>query len=119
MSNTIHSRAKAGGELGANGEWYEGGKFIATTDHAKKLGSQKKKATGKQQVEQGIWELAPMEGLRAIYPQLAGVEIPVREAGKIVAFKFNPDLRGEYISSESIAKRHSMISAFNTGARWS
>ena len=28
-------RAKAGGEFGANGEWYEGGKFIATTDHVK------------------------------------------------------------------------------------
>jgi hypothetical protein len=28
-------RAKAGGEFGANGEWYEGGKFIATTDRAK------------------------------------------------------------------------------------
>lgn len=25
-------RAKAGGEFGANGEWYEGGKFIATKD---------------------------------------------------------------------------------------
>lgn len=28
-------RAKAGGELGANGEWYEGGKFIATKDRPK------------------------------------------------------------------------------------
>lgn len=25
-------RARAGGELGANGEWYEGGKFIATQE---------------------------------------------------------------------------------------
>lgn len=28
-------RARKGGELGANGEWYEGGKFIATTEAAK------------------------------------------------------------------------------------
>ena len=28
-------RARKGGEVGANGEWYEGGKFIATTDSAK------------------------------------------------------------------------------------
>lgn len=35
MQETLQRRAKAGGERGANGEWYEGGKFIATTDHAK------------------------------------------------------------------------------------
>lgn len=28
-------RAAVGGELGANGEWYEGGKFIATKDNPK------------------------------------------------------------------------------------
>lgn len=28
-------RAVVGGEFGANGEWYEGGKFIATNDHPK------------------------------------------------------------------------------------
>ncbi len=28
-------RAAAGGEVGANGEWYRGGAFIATTDHPK------------------------------------------------------------------------------------
>lgn len=28
-------RARKGGEFGANGEWYEGGKFIATTDARK------------------------------------------------------------------------------------
>lgn len=28
-------RARAGGERGANGEWYEGGKFIATKDNPK------------------------------------------------------------------------------------
>jgi hypothetical protein len=28
-------RAKVGGEFGANGEWYEGGKFIATKDNRK------------------------------------------------------------------------------------
>lgn len=32
MTLTIQRRAKAGGEYGANGEWYEGGKFIATQE---------------------------------------------------------------------------------------
>ena len=29
-TNDTQRRAKAGGEYGSNGEWYEGGKFIAT-----------------------------------------------------------------------------------------
>lgn len=32
-TETGQRRAKAGGEFGANGEWYEGGKFIATLEH--------------------------------------------------------------------------------------
>lgn len=32
---TDQKRARAGGEMGANGEWYEGGKFIATKDNPK------------------------------------------------------------------------------------
>jgi hypothetical protein len=35
-------RAKAGGEYGPNGEWYEGGKFIPYEDKPKVLGSKKK-----------------------------------------------------------------------------
>lgn len=33
--DTGQKRAAVGGEFGANGEWYEGGKFIATRDNAK------------------------------------------------------------------------------------
>jgi hypothetical protein len=31
-TTTTQRRAKAGGEYGANGDWYEGGKFIATEE---------------------------------------------------------------------------------------
>lgn len=33
---TTQRRAQAGGEIGANGEWYEGGKFIATQENTVK-----------------------------------------------------------------------------------
>ena len=36
MDYTGQRRAQAGGEIGANGEWYEGGKFIATRDNPKR-----------------------------------------------------------------------------------
>lgn len=37
MDNGLQKRAKSGGEIGPNGEWYPGGAFIATTDHAKSV----------------------------------------------------------------------------------
>ena len=40
-TNDGQRRAAAGGELGANGEWYEGGKFIATKDRTKSDGSKR------------------------------------------------------------------------------
>lgn len=44
MSDT-QRRAIAGGEIGANGEWYPGGAFIATTDHSKGCASAKQALT--------------------------------------------------------------------------
>lgn len=38
-------RAKPGGEYGANGEWYEGGKFIATRDNPKSAPQERKPAS--------------------------------------------------------------------------
>lgn len=40
-TNDGQRRAAAGGELGANGEWYEGGKFIATKDNSKSCGAKR------------------------------------------------------------------------------
>lgn len=63
-------RAKIGGEVGANGEYYEGGKFIANTDRAKghKVAG---RATGRQLVAPGMFEVAPSDDLVAIFPQLS------------------------------------------------
>ncbi len=35
VKDDVQRRAKVGGEIGANGEFYEGGKFIATKDNPK------------------------------------------------------------------------------------
>lgn len=48
-------RAKKGGEIGANGEFYEGGKFINTIpENGKKEGSIKRKPR-KVQIEPYVW----------------------------------------------------------------
>jgi hypothetical protein len=58
-------RAKIGGEVGANGEFYEGGKFIATTDHSKRHGSVKRKPR-KVQIRPFEWVIAE-PGQRPIF----------------------------------------------------
>jgi hypothetical protein len=62
-------RAKIGGEVGANGEFYEGGKFIATTDHSKRHGSVKRKPR-KVQIRPFEWVIAE-PGQRPIFPSSA------------------------------------------------
>ena len=52
---TTTKRAAKGGEFGANGEWYEGGKFINTiAENAKKEGSKPRRAH-KIQIEPYVW----------------------------------------------------------------
>ena len=62
-------RAAKGGELGANGEWYEGGKFINTIpENAKKEGSTGRKAkVRKVQVGPYEWAVQPTPGATPIY----------------------------------------------------
>jgi len=105
-------RAKQGGEVGPNGEFYEGGKFIATTDHAKsRVG---RKTTGRVETESGIW-VEGREGWRPLFGKLAGVEEFVRPLNQ---FRFNSRLRIHYAEPAVIEQRHAMIAAWNAGKRW-
>jgi hypothetical protein len=118
QGDTGQRRAKAGGEFGANGEWYEGGKFIANTDHPK---SHKKweKPTGKQEVDNGQWSVPPETAdnifATAIFRRLGGIETRNPDG----TFSLNPDLKAEYASKEAIEAREELIEAWNKGARWS
>ena len=111
---TTHSRAKKGGELGANGEWYEGGKFIATTERPKSQ-AEIRKATRKQETAPYVWEVAPEIGLVAIFPGLSGIEHFSRETK---TFSFNLGLCGDFAQADVIASRKNRIKAFNSGKKW-
>lgn len=64
----MNRRARPGGEPGANGEWYEGGQFIATTDRPKRSQKPKKADPSKLYlVEPGIMKPAPEDGYKAIF----------------------------------------------------
>jgi hypothetical protein len=67
---TTQKRAKVGGETGTNGEFYEGGKFLPSTEKAK--GKPKATKVRKVEIEPFVWVERP-EGKTAIYPQLAGI----------------------------------------------
>lgn len=72
-TNAIHARAAKGGQLGANGEWYEGGKFINTVPENAKRHKKSSAGTGKVQIAPYVWEVAP-EGKRPIWVKFAGFE---------------------------------------------
>ena len=67
-------RARKGGETGPNGEFYECGKFLPSTEMPKRTGSARKTGTGKQEIAPYKWEVAPaeMDNPRSLYVLLAG-----------------------------------------------
>lgn len=111
---TEQARAKKGGEIGANGEFYEGGKFIAKTERPKSQ-AEIRQATRKQEVAPYVWEVAPEIGWTAIFAGLSGVEIFNRETK---TFLINPDLSGMFATADAIESRKNRIAAFNAGKKW-
>ena len=66
----MRPQAPKGGCIGVNGEFYEGGKFLPSTEKPKRHGS--RKLTGKQEIEPYVWSLPPA-GYDSIYEALRGM----------------------------------------------
>lgn len=115
-------RAAAGGEHGANGEWYEGGKFIATTDHEK--GNKKsKKGTGRQEIEPYKWDHPPEPGMRSIFG--ASRVFNALENGKMVLNSSVSDHTWGYYHGHDAnavagakARYQELADRYNAGERW-
>ena len=69
---TTQKRAAKGGEIGANGEFYAGGKFINTVEENSKSLKVAKKTTRKQEVAPYVWEVQP-EGKISIFSRCLGL----------------------------------------------
>ena len=117
MNNTIakQKRAAKGGEYGANGKWYEGGKFINTVEENGKQKKKWKKQTRRRQVAPCVWEMQPDSDLMPIYGMLAGIEKFNRETEK---FEFNEELTREFATAEAIEWRKERIARYNAGENW-
>jgi hypothetical protein len=114
--NNKQKRALTGGERGANGEWYEGGKFIATKDFPKRVKQAIDKAsTGKVQFEPGYgpdkW-VVPEPGKVSILDSIGGTSMGP-----------NGELNRDYIartgfSPEQVKEIETAASKFKDGERW-
>jgi len=114
---TTQKRAAKGGEIGANGEWYEGGTFINTTpENAKRYGSGPK-STGKQEIEPYVWQVAPQDGLRSIYKAVNGTvarwqdgKLTLRTDGGLCDTLAYLGLSHEHAAN--------LVNRYNAGDRW-
>ena len=66
------ARAIKGGQVGANGEFYKGGRFLNTIAENPKVEGSKPKTARKVEIEPYKW-VVPEDGRQAIYPGFAGV----------------------------------------------
>ena len=121
--------AKAGGERGANGEFYKGGQFVNTVkENDKRDAASRKRAAAymkrRQQVGVSgdeslgylaVYELPPSATARAIYGQLAGV---CRSNRIDNTFGRIPDQYRAYVGAEGAARLDALREAYNRGARW-
>lgn len=111
MKNAVHRQAKAGGEVGANGEWYKGGQFIATIDRPKGMAGAAAKPR-KVQVEPYTWQTVPGD-IGSLYAVLAGWYSQYDRATNTFApYAFHT------LTAEAQAMYTQMIDAYNAGYRF-
>ena len=109
-------RAPKGGAVGANGEFYEGGKFINTVaENAKQLGSVPKKVR-KSQIMPYVWVETP-EGQRSIFTKISGIFAQV--TGDIAHMRDDDRLPQtlEYFGV-TFEYAKDLVERYNRGERW-
>ncbi len=109
---TGQARAKKGGEIGTNGEFYEGGKFLPTTEKPKRHGSGKR-STGREQYEPYTWAVPPADGLRPVFRHV-GVFIVLGRDGHA---SLHPTVNWAYFRT-SPEFGQNLADAWNAGMRW-
>ena len=111
-----HQRAPQGGAFGANGEWYEGGKFINTVAaNEKRAAKAAQKAIRRQEVEPYVWAVPPAVGQVALFGRLR-----VFGALQNGVVSVNEDIKPESLAYYGISRAdvQAWVDAYNLGERW-
>lgn len=114
-------RAQKGGERGPNGAFYEGGKFMATTDHPKGTSTAAKQASGLRLIAPGELMVPPQPGAIAIYPRIRHfIDHPLYVAtGQVrIAKQFDDDHPAVKTHSSGLAELQDLAARFEAGVRW-
>ena len=120
-TTTDQRRAKAGGEYGANGEWYEGGKFLATQEDTIKAAPMRHEITPEELARREAEHAATVERLNAwlaaraeqFAPVLAVLEARLDQWGNPVAMPetFHQSLGRQLRASGSISPKQAQFVA--------
>ena len=139
----MNRQAKAGGEIGVNGEFYEGGQFLPSSENTIKGAQKPTISKGKKfEVAPYVWEPAPADDMLSIYDRITHTALDNRRECEFVkgqgfiGFQFTecvktyaPSCGGKFNyatqqydeephSAEWIAWVERLIEKFNNGERW-
>lgn len=112
-------RAKRGGQQGTNGEWYEGGKFLPSTQRPKRA-PVRSQGTGRVEIAPREWA-SPLTGMRAIYPLLTNIfQIAARDAsGAVSQFgDWDNNTYAQAAQMDDAQGRVDLRDRWNAGERW-
>ena len=116
MSN---GRAPIGGTTGVNGERYEGGQFLPSTELPKQTAKARRAATAKQEIAPYVWEVAPA-GKTSLYRPISAFLDAQRLRSTGVAAAHMPSIEGHarMYSTFNVAEMLLLIEAYEAGERW-
>ena len=114
------NRAKAGGEIGMNGEHYEGGQFLPSTTLPNQAPASRKAGTGKREIAPYVWQVAP-DGMQSIYSQFQHLwkitdgKAAVIDNAQALAYYTPLGCPGDKCSAEEV---QAAADKWNAGERW-
>ena len=109
---TTAKRAKAGGEVGKNGEFYAGGTFLPNTTLCK-MANTRKAGTGRVEIAPYVWVAS--EGRKPLYTLLKGVLGIVGRDG-VAAITAHAQTLAYFGYTREEAQR--IADRYNNGERW-
>lgn len=110
------NRAKKGGQIGQNGEFYRGGTFLPTTKLPKQSPQTNGRGTRRTQIAPNEWAAMPSTVHISLFATLAGVYARLEHDGTLTLVDTASCTAGWY--DEDLREIEKRIAAYNAGYRW-